>query len=99
MITSPEHNRHDTKMEVDLSKYTQDEKVVVFIQEIINDPISARVKRQVNGCKATMIVRAPSHQNRLFIFDVSDDDCTVRDLMVECAVMMNQVRYIKSDDL
>ncbi|XP_012219904.1 uncharacterized protein [Linepithema humile] len=61
---------------------------IVYFQKVIHDPANTKVKHQVKGNTAKMLVITMREQ-RLIGFDIPNEDCTVQDLLDQVSISLS----------
>ncbi|XP_043497008.1 uncharacterized protein LOC122520800 isoform X2 [Polistes fuscatus] len=59
---------------------------IAYLQKVINNPSTTIVQRQIQGNTAKMLVMLPNGEQRLITFDISNNDCTVQDLLEQANI-------------
>ncbi|XP_047354219.1 uncharacterized protein LOC124950862 isoform X3 [Vespa velutina] len=59
---------------------------IAYLQKVIGNPSTTIVQRQIQGNTAKMLVILPNGEQRLITFDISNDDCTVQDLLEQANI-------------
>ncbi|XP_015187662.1 PREDICTED: uncharacterized protein LOC107072337 isoform X2 [Polistes dominula] len=59
---------------------------IAYLQKVINNPSNTIVQRQIQGNTAKMLVMLPNGEQRLITFDISNNDCSVQDLLEQANI-------------
>lgn len=73
-----------------------------YLQKLIKNPRNEIVQQQIEGNTVKMLVVTPKNSQRLVTFDISNQECTVYDLLEQAGVPFNDntvVSFIKDDVL
>lgn len=74
------------------SQLEQTSESVVYFQKTIHDPANTKVKHQVKGNTAKMLV-ITTREQRLIGFDIPNEDCTVQDLLDQVRAVLGEVCF------
>ncbi|XP_043675797.1 uncharacterized protein LOC122632713 isoform X1 [Vespula pensylvanica] len=65
---------------------SEESESIAYLQKVIANPSNTIVQRQIQGNTAKMLVMLPNGEQRLITFDISNDDCTVQDLLEQANI-------------
>ncbi|KAI4483443.1 hypothetical protein M0802_013385 [Mischocyttarus mexicanus] len=60
---------------------------IAYLQKVIDNPSTTIVQHQIQGNTAKMLVMLPNGEQRLITFDISNNDCSVQDLLEQANIV------------